>query len=59
MVRNIFCLVSVLIFLISCTNSGKAYTKFLNKDSLPSQFVTIDNKRDTTVVQVIQCLEEG
>lgn len=49
MLKNIFGIVTLLCFLISCKSNHKAYTEFLNKDSLPSQFIEIDNSRDTSV----------
>lgn len=50
MSKNIFCILILLCFLISCKSNHKAYTKFLNKDSLPSQFIEIDNSRDTSII---------
>src|SRR5689334_4889042 len=53
MLRNCFCLAMFSIVFIACNSNNhsnkSASSKFLNKDSLPSQFITIDNSKDTVV----------
>jgi len=47
--RNIVALTIFMVFLFSCKSNPKAYVKFLNTDSLPSQYIEINNSKDTIV----------
>ena len=49
MFKNFFSITVLFAFLISCKSNHEAYIKFLNKDSLPSQFIEVDNSRDTSI----------
>src|SRR5688572_11292056 len=35
-------------FIVSCTSNKTTYSKILNTDSIPSQFITVDNSKDET-----------
>src|SRR5215218_6765891 len=49
MLRYCICALLVCHFIFSCNSNKVSYSKFLNKDSLPSQFITVDNNRDTSI----------
>jgi mono/diheme cytochrome c family protein len=50
MLRNCTRLMILSAILISCNANKTSFPAFLSKDSLPSQMITVDNSRDTSIV---------
>jgi mono/diheme cytochrome c family protein len=49
MIRNCLFLLGIVILLFSCTSNKSSYSGILNKNALLSQYVTIDNNKDTVI----------
>lgn len=62
MFKTCFGFIILSLFIFSCTSNKTPYSKILNKDSIPSQYITIDNTRDesfTTANGAIIKIEKG
>jgi mono/diheme cytochrome c family protein len=46
MLKTYTCILILSLFIISCTSNKTPYSKILNRDSIPSQFITVDNDKD-------------
>src|SRR5688500_702252 len=48
MLKTYLCILILSLFFVSCNLNKTPYSKTLNRDSIPSQFITIDNSKDET-----------
>src|SRR5688572_25045769 len=48
MFKTYLCILILSLFFVSCNSNKTPYSKTLSRDSIPSQFITVDNSKDET-----------